>query len=124
MKKFIVISSWESTYPNPIILKAGDEVIVDKSIIDDNPEWCGWVWCISANNSGWVPHQIIVMKGALSDNQFKAEITTDYSANELSVEVGEVLEGDQSLNDWTWCHKIDDIVWGWVPDMNIENYPD
>jgi len=36
-----VVADYRAAYPDPIIVRAGDELIVG----DGDPEYPGWVWC-------------------------------------------------------------------------------
>jgi len=105
---YIVIEKHETEYPNPIILKAGEKVIIGEEF-SSNANWQNWVYCkkIDNSNGGWVPKQIINYECGI--------ILQDYSANELNVEKGVIVEGIKELNGWLWSkNKLTDEL-GWIP---------
>jgi len=89
------------------IVKVGRE---DK----ENPGWKNWLWCTSKSTglSGWVPKQYLNICGD-TGKAIKA-----YSAIELQVEPGEVVEIGYHLNGWAWC-KNEPGFQGWVPEENF-----
>ena len=115
MKTYIVVENRKTDYPDPVILKKGQRVVVDKTEIVDEPEWQGWVWCVTENNAGWVPEQIL----NIQDDNSEPEVKEDYSAKELDIDAGEIVKGERELNSWLWCLK-ENADWGWVPLRNIE----
>lgn len=129
MRKYVVIEKWVESYENPIVLKKDDRVSVDLSVKDPDADWVGWVWCTStAQMTGWVPTQILKILSNNPDNTQTAVVTENYSANELSVDRGDILLGDRILNGWLWCRKQDSEQNGWVPERNVKpisesNYP-
>jgi hypothetical protein len=112
MHRFIVITPWVSNYPNPIHLLPGDRVIVDHGRIEENPEWQGWLWCTVNDASGWVPQQIL--RAENPENGEYSEIA-EYSANELSAQLGEHVLGDQILIGWIWGESLESGKTGWIP---------
>lgn len=120
METYIVVERWTSSYPEPILLKVGQKVKLDYSIIDDNPQWQDWVWCIAADDkAGWVPVQLLDKITAVSGQLSEAVATEYYSAIELDVEVGEIVSGNRTLNGWLWCSKENGDR-GWLPVENVE----
>jgi len=120
-QKYIVLERWEQSYPDPILLEYGEKVIIDFSIKDYTPGWENWIWCTSSKGqSGWVPTQILQITHSLSDNKKEALAIEDYSANELSVEKGQVLIGEKILNGWIWCRIENENIKGWVPINNVQ----
>lgn len=117
--KYLVVEKWEKSYPDPIVLHKDDKVTVDTSITD--PEWPDWVWCIAPDNKeGWVPVQILEKPVHVSSSRYETVVFEDYSANELTVEKGEILIGDKVLNGWLWCWKKNNDTKGWVPLKNMQ----
>ncbi|KFN03753.1 hypothetical protein D0U04_19780 [Bacillus clarus] len=115
--KYIVIQSHESNYPDPICLEKGDVVFIGEKY--KGPEnWDNWVYCCEEkyNRKGWVPEQII-RRGTGE----AGIITEQYTAKELNVNSGEMLQGDRELNGWIWCVKIEGEA-GWVPKQSLARY--
>lgn len=115
MSKYIVVEPWKETFENPITIFGGQEVMVDNSKTDDDPDWQGWVWAVSSDNSGWVPMQILTVVEETDDHLWRASVNEDYTAKELTISKDEVLEGDNILNGWLWARKADSVEEGWVP---------
>ena len=112
---YIVIEKHETEYPNPITLTIGEKVIIgEEHEVTESENWENWIYCTKVDNSnaGWVPKQII-------DNESE-RILRDYSAKELTVEEGVILEGIEELNGWLLSkNKSTDEV-GWVPMDNVK----
>ncbi|WP_028591839.1 SH3 domain-containing protein [Paenibacillus massiliensis] len=108
MHRYIVIKSHESTYPDPIILQAQQEVLYGA----EDTEYPNWIFCKSllTDKEGWVPKQMLTTP----DDSGIAKVLQDYSAHELTVLEGEVLLGMKHLNAWTYC-KTEKGELGWVP---------
>lgn len=109
MSKYVVIKDHQSGYPDPIVLKKGDEVFYGQ----EDTHYPNWIFCRSmiSKKSGWVPKQILTSPDPVSS---KAIVLKDYSAHELTVKSGEQLVGLEHLNDWTYCiTKTGER--GWIP---------
>lgn len=119
MNKYRVTSRWSAVYDDPIIMKAGQEVVIDHTRPEDDPEWRGWVWCVADNAQGWAPAQMleVVERGGASS---RARATADYSARELDAEPGDVVRGTTVLNGWLWCAREGSDEFGWLPLRNLE----
>jgi hypothetical protein len=113
MARYTVIKSWDVTYPDPIVLIAGQLVSVDTARREENPAWAGWIWCRTADHEGWVPEQILEISGT------SACARAGYSARELAVRPGDAVEGDLITNGWLWCRKEAGSEYGWVPLENL-----
>jgi uncharacterized protein YgiM (DUF1202 family) len=101
-------SGYQSAYPDPLKLKAGDEVKVEEK----KSEWPGWLWCTDRNgNAGWIPGDYIERDGDTGT------LRVDYDATELTVEAGDELEVIRERNGWAWCRKSDGEH-GWLP-LNV-----
>lgn len=111
--EYIVIENHRTEYPNPIILTSGEKVIVGE---ESGESWANWIFCtkLDNSNSGWVPKQIINYKDDCGI------ITEDYSAKELDLDTGTIIEGIRELNGWLWSRnkKTDEI--GWIPLEKLE----
>ncbi|CCQ95905.1 Variant SH3 domain-containing protein [[Clostridium] ultunense Esp] len=111
-----VIKSHISNYPNPITIKKGTKLkIGDKYNGPEN--WDNWRYCYTLDNEteGWVPEQLLSI-----ENEY-GTILEDYTAKELNVKIGEVVEGTEELNGWLWCIKIIDKDEGWLPKEKLKN---
>lgn len=95
---------------NPIELTVGDVVRLGEKFKDDEM-WPNWVHCVSirTGKSGWTPIQILQIDGETG------VATTDYTAKEMTVSVGDVVNGQHELNGWLWCIRKFDGQSGWVP---------
>ena len=115
MRTASVIRKYTSSNPNPIHFTVGDELVVGE-VYDDNPNWKDWVKCKAVKNGaeGWVPLQLIKIE---SNHAVALE---DYSANELTVDVGIKVEIVKSLNGWTWCQTVEGEE-GWLPNEVLED---
>jgi len=104
-----VLSDYQSAYPDPIAIRAGDEV----AVAERESEWSGWLWCAAHDGkSGWVPEQYLWRDGG------KATALCDYNAAELTVRAGEVLTATSHEAGWRWCTN-DCGESGWVPDEHL-----
>jgi hypothetical protein len=78
--KYIVISSHEPQYPNPIEFRLGDFVRIGRQ--DD--AFPGWIWVTTNDgNQGWAPIQYL----HIEESGTKAFALRDYSARELNTRV-------------------------------------
>ncbi|MCP1662515.1 MAG: hypothetical protein D5R99_04070 [Methanocalculus sp. MSAO_Arc1] len=66
------------------------------------------------SHQGWVPKQIIHFS-----NQF-GEILEDYSAKELDIDEGTIVEGIKELNGWLLVKIQSTNEIGWVPMENMK----
>ncbi len=105
-----VIAPYQVAYPDPIVVSAGDEIIVG----EEDAEYPGWVWCTNAGGkSGWLPLNCIERSGEANEARY------DYSAVELSAEVGEELKASRQESGWAWCVNKNNRG-GWIPLANLE----
>lgn len=118
-KKYLVITSHESEFPNPITFNKGAPLVVGEEH-EGAEGWENWFLCSTQGQEpGWVPGQIIER---LSDTEGRA--LEDYTARELDVREGEKLIGTRGLNGWLWCEKPDSSASGWVPLQNLKEMPE
>jgi hypothetical protein len=104
-----VISDYQSAYPDPLIISAGDRLRIGER----KSEWPGWLWCTTQQGKdGWVPQAYVAREG----NTGLA--LDDYDATELSVRAGEDLFAAQEESGWLWCTNQRDQS-GWVPAENL-----
>jgi hypothetical protein len=104
-----VIKDYQTQYPDPLIVSAGDTLEISKEEPwDDNPAWI-WLWCSNQQGrSGWVPQNYLER----SKNQ--GTMRFDYSTQELTVAVGEILTSTKEAAGWAWCTNQQGKS-GWVP---------
>ena len=106
-----VIADYEAPYPDPIVVKEGDEITIDSS---NKTDWAGWVWCTNnAGKSGWVPEAYIERRGDVGT------MLCDYNAIELTVRVGELLSVHKAESGFFWVTNKRGQD-GWVPSTLIE----
>jgi hypothetical protein len=105
--KYIVIENHRTEFPNPIILNKEEKVIIGEESIN----WPNWVFCtkLDGSNKGWVPKQIITY-----ENEY-GKIIEDYSAKELDIDKGTIVEGIRELNNWLWVKNKKTNAIGWIP---------
>lgn len=108
-----VLIPHRSTYPDPIRLRPGDELLVADPAEAPHSEWSGWLWCTDpSGRRGWVPEQFLRLDGS------RATACCDYDATELTVAAGEALVPGREVNGWTWCTNRQGDS-GWVPSANL-----
>lgn len=108
--KFEIIEEHENDNPIPLIIRKGTRVkIGEKS--DAAVSWPNWIYCYSLDgiSEGWTPQQIIQIESEYGI------VLENYSAKELDVKEGEIVEGNREINGWVWCSKLNDSEEGWLP---------
>lgn len=106
LTQYITIKSWTPVYKNPVLLSRGERVKTGR----EDDEWKGWIWCITKDNSGWVPKQIIKF---ISDTE--GEILENYTAVELETGINEKITAIKEINGWIFGrHEITGKE-GWLP---------
>lgn len=114
-KQYLVIKDHTSEFPEPITFEKGTSLTVGEKY-EGTEGWENWVFCeAQGQKGGWVPAQLIEV-GA--DNVARA--LEDYTARELNVRKGELLNGSRTLNGWIWCQKSGSSESGWVPLENLQ----
>lgn len=108
--KYQVIEEHIPNNSNPIKVSKGETVKLGRKS-DQDDGWSNWIYCYSldSNSEGWTPVQIIQ-----NENEYGI-VLTDYSANELYVNKGDIVDGELELNGWIWCSRLNDIEYGWIP---------
>jgi len=111
--EYIVIEDHKTEFPEPILLKRGEKVIIGE---ETSEKWPDWIFCVKmdGSNKGWVPKQIIKM-----ENNY-GNIIENYSAKELDINKGMIVEGIKELNGWLWSkNKMTNEV-GWIPNEKVK----
>jgi Variant SH3 domain len=107
---FRCIRQYTVFYENPITVKRGDTVIAGKF----DTEWPTFRWCTGPDSrEGWMPENLLDEQ----DGVFTAN--TDYSAAELPVNEGDVVEGIYENGGWWWCRNSKNRQ-GWIPETHLE----
>ena len=115
MARLIVIAPHRSEYPNPITLEAGTRLTVGERS-EGSQGWVDWFLCSTpGQEDGWVPLQVLEFV-----DEKTAVARESYTARELDVDVGDVLESSRTLNGWAWCVRVSDEASGWVPLKNVQ----
>jgi SH3-like domain-containing protein len=79
---------------------------------EDNPAWL-WLFCQDARGkSGWVAANLLTVQGN------EAVLRVDYSAQELSAQVGDAVTILNEESGWYWCRAADDRE-GWLPISHV-----
>jgi hypothetical protein len=111
--EYIVIKNHRTEYHNPITLKQGEKVIIGE---ESGKNWPNWIFCtkMDGSNKGWVPKQILKCEANYEI------IVEDYSAKELEIDKGAIVEGIKELNGWLWLKDKGTKEIGWVPMENLK----
>jgi len=111
-KTVAVIESYKTVYKNPIKLKTGELVKIEKR--ESNPDWLGWVYCLDSRSiAGWVSEKF------LKESEQSAVVIKDYYATELTAAVGEHLKVYHEESGWCWSRNADGVK-GWIPPKNLK----
>lgn len=103
-----VIESYTIAYPNPIKLKEGDAVQIEKWEPKDS-EWAGWAFCVDQRGvKGWVSEKYLRVNGN------SATVVRSYDATELAVQSGETVKVHHQEFGWAWAENTRGAQ-GWVP---------
>jgi hypothetical protein len=107
--RYQVIQPRASDYPDPLILYAGESITA--GALCTIPGWEDWRMCQKGGKNGWVPRQILQISAP-----GRALVLEDYSAHELTVQAGDVLNGERVLNGWVWGRlERNPAEPGWTP---------
>jgi len=103
-----VTESYAIAYPNPIKLKEGELVKIEKWEPKDS-DWAGWAFCVDQRGvKGWVSEKYLRVDGN------SAVAICNYAATELSVQSGETVEVHHQEFGWAWVENANGGQ-GWVP---------
>jgi len=99
--KVRVQRKYEAQYRDPIQVKAGESVEVERADNDDP----GWLWCRATDcREGWVPVELLSGQGA------RAVMREDYSAKELAVFPGKFVAALKSAFQHGQLHLAGDLA--------------
>lgn len=115
--RVIVRRRYERPYPDPISVRAGDVVKVDRTRTETT-DLFGWLWCRGPDGrEGWTPEGWIEQAGATG------RMTRDFSALELDVDAGERLLAILGESGFVFARRQNGEE-GWVPDGLLDLAPD
>ncbi len=104
----LVIQAWQTTFPDPLTLEAGETVQTGKR----DSEWPGWIWCANAaGKSGWAPESYL---DEINEHEQTARAKRNYNAVELEVKPGDHLAVEMAESGWCWATHENGQS-GWVP---------
>jgi hypothetical protein len=108
--RYQVVEEHKPNNSNPIKVRKGETIKLGRKSNEEDG-WTNWVYCYSleSNSEGWTPSQIIQ-----AENEYGI-ILNDYSAKELGVNKGDIIEGELELNGWLWCSSLNNYEAGWLP---------
>jgi hypothetical protein len=105
MATFRALKPWQVHYPDPIRGQAGDRLTLGRP----DEEYPGWVWATAPDGrSGWVPESWLRVDGD------SGVLLHAYTAAELPLAPGDVVNGELVLNGWLWATNAAGNQ-GWVP---------
>lgn len=105
-----VVLEHRMSYPDPLVVAAGEEV----SVGERDARW-PYVWCVnSEDKGGWVPDSYVHR-----DRENRGRVLQDFDTSELTVRVGERLTISKAEGGWVWCTNEQGHS-GWVPEENVE----
>lgn len=110
MTTYKILKEYKAQYENPIVLELGEKVHLGEE--EKEEKWKGWIWAESDINKGWIPKQIL----KISNDRKTGVVLEPYTAKELTVKEGDIIEKIKSLNGWTWSRNINTTNEGWIPD--------
>ena len=96
--KYRAIKSYTEPTTKPIEIVKGEKLIVIKES-DPLGDWPNWLYCQGDKKEGWVPKQIIALKGTIGVS------LENYCAKEFTLVEGETLVSYRQLNGWIWGIK-------------------
>ncbi|MBY5932943.1 hypothetical protein KUV51_08040 [Tateyamaria omphalii] len=111
MSSFDVVTDWTAAYEHPITLEEGDELWLSGK--SDNWDGHIWVWAKDrAGREGWIPDNLAKRVGG------KTYARAPFSAQELTCQLGEKLDGIDETHGWVLCRNTNGMV-GWVPSRSL-----
>jgi len=105
-----VIADHQMSYPDPLVVFAGEEVTVGER----DTRW-PYIWCVNGDGKGgWVPVSYVYLDG---ENRGRA--LQEFDTTELTVHAGEVVTVAREEGGWLWCTNQRGQS-GWVPKDNVD----
>jgi hypothetical protein len=117
--KYLVIKPHRPSYREILSASKGAKLQFERK----PTEWPGWLWCVdSVGKSGWVPESWVEI------DRDTCTMLCDYSTRELTVNIGEFVDGEIIESGWIWIINKSGEK-GWVPlecleqkTLNVINY--
>jgi hypothetical protein len=112
--KYQVVEEHKPNNSKPIKVRKGETVKIGRKS-DEEDGWSNWIYCYSLNSNteGWAPAQAIQI-----ENEYGI-VLNNYSAKELDVSKGDIVDGELEINGWLWCSRLNDSEDGWLPKEKI-----
>lgn len=110
--RYRVSKAWQASYPEPIEVAAGAPLY----LTGRRDVWDGHVWLWARNGAGqegWVPDDLVS-----ADPPHIA--LRDYTARELTCQIGEDLIAEQISHGWAFCRSAARTASGWVPLVHLQ----
>lgn len=107
--KYRVIKEYSDIPQNPIkIIKNEVFKFIEES--DPKGDWPNWIFCKGKNKEGWIPKQILKIKGThVTSLEY-------YFAKEHILIKNEIIVSEKELNGWVWgIKKSNPDILGWAP---------
>ena len=113
-RQLVVTRDWVASDPDAIRFTSGTPI----DLTGREDDWHGhrWLWAMAEGREGWVPDGVV----AFVDRTPYA--LHDYSAQELTCSIGDMLTAIERTHGWTLCRSVSGAT-GWVPDGHLE-FPD
>ena len=105
-----VIQDYLASDPDPLIIKAGEELQVG----ENDSRWPAFVRCTNrTGKAGWVPEIFIERGGDVPVAK------VDYSPVELTVSAGDQVTVEREIGGWYWITDQNGRS-GWIPVEHVE----
>ncbi len=110
-----VIVDYTNENLNPIELIKGDTVQLGE-LSNPNGPYPNWIFCTSQRTKqyGWVAVNALSIDGDVG------VAIEDYTAKEMSIAVGDIVDTIYELNGWYWCIRLNGSEFGWIAKENLE----
>src|SRR5207247_9945105 len=101
----LVVAGYETKYPDPLVMDAGDKL---KIVTRRDDEWPGWVFCESQSGKrGWVGENGVVIDGDAAVAQ------QSFVAREVTVMEGGIVRIERVESGWAGVDNMSKET-GWV----------
>lgn len=117
--KYKITEAHNNNNPIPLTINRGTRVKLGERS-DGIESWPNWIHCctLDGTSEGWAPVQLIQI-----EDEYGIALE-DYSAKELVVVKGDIVEGNIELNGWIWCNKLHGLEKGWLPKEKMTTIAD
>ena len=99
----------------PIELLVGDTVQLGE-MTDPSGPYPNWIHCVlpRTGRKGWVATDILEINGD------SGKAICNYTAKEMTVLIGDIVDTQYELNGWYWCIRQHDSEQGWIDKKILE----